>query len=202
MNAGIKLESIQFGVTNDKGKDLSRVGADIAEIIRLKTQESEKDKGENDEKMMTKIMAKIKRGKKLSSKETTYLKEHNPELYLQYLRIRRMADALESQLKSASSKEEVNDIIMFSMGSISDKDPYKEFIIAALNEVVKEFKNSDAYNMLPSQSEEACDEKKASKDKRQEGDSAEAGEDDDFDPMSWSPLQEIVDSMPTFDSPA
>ena len=202
MNAGIKLESIQFGVTNDKGKDLSRLGADIAETIRLKTQESEKDKGENDEKMMTKIMAKIKRGKKLSSKETTYLKEHNPELYLQYLRIRRMADALESQLKSASSKEEVNDIIMFSMGSISDKDPYKEFIIAALNEVVKEFKNSDAYNMLPSQSEEACDEKKASKDKKQEGDSVEAGEEDDFDPMSWSPLQEIVDSMPTFDSPA
>ena len=202
MNAGIKLESIQFGVTNDKGKDLSRLGADIAETIRLKTQESEKDKGENDEKMMTKIMAKIKRGKKLSSKETTYLKEHNPELYLQYLRIRRMADALESQLKSASSKEEVNDIIMFSMGSISDKDPYKEFIIAALNEVVKEFKNSDAYNMLPSQSEEACDEKKASRDKKQEGDSEEAGEEDDFDPMSWSPLQEIVDSMPTFDSPA
>ncbi len=202
MNSGIKLESIQFGVTNDKGKDLSRVGADIAETIRLKTQESEKDKGENDEKMMTKIMAKIKRGKKLSSKETTYLKEHNPELYLQYLRIRRMADALESQLKSASSKEEVNDIIMFSMGSISDKDPYKEFIIAALNEVVKEFKNSDAYSMLPSESEEACDEKKASKDNKQEGDSVEAGEEDDFDPMSWSPLQEIVDSMPTFDSPA
>ena len=202
MNAGIKLESIQFGVTNDKGKDLSRLGADIAETIRLKTQESEKDKGENDEKMMTKIMAKIKRGKKLSSKETTYLKEHNPELYLQYLRIRRMADALESQLKSASSKEEVNDIIMFSMGSISDKDPYKEFIIAALNEVVKEFKNSDAYSVLPSQSEEACDEKKASRDKKQEGDSEEAGEEDNFDPMSWSPLQEIVDSMPTFDSPA
>lgn len=202
MNAGIKLESIQFGVTNDKGKDLSRLGSHIAETIRLKTQESEKDKGENDEKMMTKIMAKIKRGNKLSSKETTYLKEHNPELYLQYLRIRRMADALESQLKSASSKEEVNDIIMFSMGSISDKDPYKEFIIAALNEVVKEFKNSDAYSMLPSQSEEACDEKKASKDKKQEGDSVEAGEDDDLDPMSWSPLQEIVDSMPTFDSPA
>ena len=202
MNTGIKLESIQFGVTNDKGKDLSRLGADIAETIRLKTQESEKDKGENDEKMMTKIMSKIKRGKKLSSKETTYLKEHNPELYLQYLRIRRIADALESQLKSASSKEEVNDIIMFSMGSISDKDPYKEFIIAALNEVVKEFKNYDTYSMLPSQSEEACDEKKASKDKKQEGDSVEAGEEDDFDPMSWSPLQEIVDSMPTFDSPA
>ena len=27
-------------------------------------------------------------------------------------------------------------------------------------------------------------------------------DDDSFDPMEWSPLQDVIDSMPTFDSPA
>ena len=36
-----------------------------------------------------------------TSKEETYLKEHNPELYQQYVRIRKMAEALEHQLEKA-----------------------------------------------------------------------------------------------------
>ncbi|CBK73144.1 hypothetical protein CIY_01740 [Butyrivibrio fibrisolvens 16/4] len=111
-----------------------------------------------------------------------------------------MAEAMASRLKHANSKEEVNDIIMQSISGISDKDPYKEFIVAALNEVAKEFKNSDAYGELPATSEEANEKKKSSP--NNDEDSFSKDNSDDFDPMSWSPLQELVDAMPTFDAPA
>ena len=149
---------------------------------------------ESDERMMAKIRAKVKRGKKLSSKEETYLKTHDPELYLQYMRIRKMAKCLENQLKTANSKEEVNDIIYQFMNSVPDKDPYKDAIINALEEVVKEFKNSDAFQQLPATSEEGSENESSAKDSEDED------SEDSFDPMSWSPLQEVIDAMPTFDA--
>ena len=197
------MENFNFEVPNDSKKDKVRLGEEIASKIREQVRESSNDKSQNDEKMMRKIMAKLKSGKKLTTKEENYLKQHNPELYLQYLRIRRMAEALESRLKNADSKEEVNDIIMESLSAISDKDPYKEYIIAALDEVAKEFKNSDGYEALPATSEEASEKVGSSGKSEVKNDSLDdENSEDDFDPMSWSPLQEIVDSMPTIDFPA
>lgn len=204
LGAGIKMKNFNFEVSNDSKKDRARLGEEIASKIREQVHESSNDKSQNDEKMMRKIMAKLKSGKKLTTKEENYLKQHNPELYLQYLRIRRMAEALESRLKNADSKEEVNDIIMESLSAISDKDPYKEYIVAALDEVAKEFKNSDGYEALPATSEEAAEKNGSPKKADGKSDSSDDDEnsDDDFDPMRWSPLQEIVDSMPTIDFPA
>lgn len=203
LGASIKMKNFNFEVPNDSKKDRARLGEEIASKIREQVRESSNDKSQNDEKMMRKIMAKLKSGKKLTTKEENYLKQHNPELYLQYLRIRRMAEALESRLKNADSKEEVNDIIMESLSAISDKDPYKEYIIAALDEVAKEFKNSDGYEALPATSEEASEKAGSSGKSEGKNDSSDdENSEDDFDPMSWSPLQEIVDSMPTIDFPA
>ncbi len=203
LGASIKMENFNSEVPNDSKKDRARLGEEIASKIREQVRESSNDKSQNDEKMMRKIMAKLKSGKKLTTKEENYLKQHNPELYLQYLRIRRMAEALESRLKNADSKEEVNDIIMESLSAISDKDPYKEYIIAALDEVAKEFKNSDGYEALPATSEEASEKAGSSGKSEGKNDSSDdKNSEDDFDPMSWSPLQEIVDSMPTIDFPA
>lgn len=203
LGASIKMKNFNFEVPNDSKKDRARLGEEIASKIREQVRESSNDKSQNDEKMMRKIMAKLKSGKKLTTKEENYLKQHNPELYLQYLRIRRMAEALESRLKNADSKEEVNDIIMESLSAISDKDPYKEYIIAALDEVAKEFKNSDGYEALPATSEEASEKAGSSGKSEGKNDSSDdKNSEDDFDPMSWSPLQEIVDSMPTIDFPA
>jgi len=150
---------------------------------------------ESDERMMAKIRAKVKRGKKLSSKEETYLKTHDPELYLQYMRIRKMTKCLENQLKNANSKEEVNDIIYQFMNSVPDKDPYKDAIINALEEVVKEFKNSDAFQKLPATSDDVVEQENALGE-----DSATDNQEDTFDPMSWTPLQDVIDAMPTFDA--
>ena len=182
----------------DNEKNTVSLGAEIASKIRETVQEFNKDSEKTDEKMMGRIKAKLKSGKKLSSKEESYLKQHDPELYIQYLRIRRMAMTLENQLKNADSKEEVNNIILHSYMSVSDKDPYKEYIIAALQEVEKEFKNTESFQQLPATSDEAHEHKKSSS--KKDEDSFET--DDDFDPMTWSPLQEIADAMPTFDSPA
>lgn len=200
IQANIKMDTIKFDVSVAHEKSKEKLGSEIAASIRDKIEESKNNSDQNDEKMMTRIMAKIKSGKRLSQKEESYLKQHNPDLYLQYVRIRRMAEAMASRLKHANSKEEVNDIIMQSISGISDKDPYKEFIVAALNEVAKEFKNSDAYGELPATSEEANEKKKSSP--NNDEDSFSKDNSDDFDPMSWSPLQELVDAMPTFDAPA
>ncbi len=180
------------------------ISQQIANTIRKVQEESSNSNKENDEKLMARIQAKIKRGKKLSSKEETYLKEHNPELYMQYVRIRKMAQCLENQLKHAKSKEEVNDIIFHSLNSISDKDPYKEAIINALQEVIKDFQKSDAFQKLPPTDEEALNHKKSKKtdnNEEQDNDTEDCSNttDDDFDPMTWSPLQDVIDTMPTFE---
>ncbi len=104
---------------------------------------------------------------------------------------------MEQRLKNAQSKEEVNDIIYQSLNSVSDDDPYKEAIVNAMEEAIKDFKKSDAYQKLPDTREEAK-EAKEEKPKDAKKSKSEA-EDDSFDPMSWSPLQELIDAMPTFE---
>ena len=186
--------------TPDTNQSISQ---QISNTIRKVQEDAKHSNKESDEKLMSKIQAKIKSGKKLTSKEETYLKEHNPELYMQYLRIRKMAQCLENQLKHAKSKEEVNDIIFQAFNSISDKDEYKEAIVNALNEVVKDFQHSDAFQKLPATNEEALNHKKSKKaaTNEEDNDSYEltGSANDDFDPMTWTPLQDVIDAMPTFE---
>jgi hypothetical protein len=147
------------------------------------------------EKMNARIYAKLKSGKKLSVKEEQFLRSTNPQLYAQYLRIRAMADSMENRLKQARSKEEANQIITSALSSVSDKDPYKQYVVAALDETAKEFKKSDAYAKLPDKKEDAKKQKGSGQGKEDPDVSADS---DDFDPMTWSPLQEIIDAQPTF----
>ncbi len=88
----------------------------------------------------------------------------------------------------------MNDIIYQFMNSVPDKDPYKDAIINALEEVIKEFKNSDAFQKLPATSEEGSENESSAMDSEDED------SEDSFDPMSWSPLQDVIDAMPTFDA--
>ena len=188
---------------NNESKSGQYVSNQLTDVVRRLKEQSTMANKEDDSKMMEKIQAKIKRGKKLTSKEETYLKEHNPELYQQYVRIRKMAEALEQQLKNANSKEEVNDIIFKSINGVSDKDPFKAAIVAAMDEVIKDFKKSDGYKNLPDKKEDVAEDKiKSKKRAKNEDDKGTLGngndEDDDFDVMSWTPLQEVIDAMPVF----
>ena len=190
-------------ILNNESKSGQYVSNQLTDVVRRLKEQSTMANKEDDSKMMEKIQAKIKSGKRLTAKEETYLKEHNPELYQQYLRIRRMAEALEHQLEKADSKEEVNDIIFHALNGISDKDPYKAAIVAAIDEVIKEFKKSDGYKNLPDKKEDVAEDK--IKTKKREKNVADKGilgngndEDDDFDAMAWTPLQEVIDAMPVF----
>lgn len=193
MQISFDLGTMSFSDVKTNGKSISK---NLTDVVRKLQEESSPSEKQNDSKMMEKIQAKIKRGKKLTSKEETYLKEHNPELYQQYLRIRRMAEALEHRLENAQSKEEVNDIIFQSINSVSDKDPYKAAIVAAMDEVIKEYKKSDGYKNLPATNEEI--EEGRRKTTNSEKDKSEDSEEEEFDAMSWTPLQEVIDALPTF----
>ena len=198
--------NITYSITTNTFSTLDStqsISQQLINTIRKVQEEASNSNKQSDEKMEARIQAKIKSGKKLTSKEEIYLKEHNPELYMQYLRIRKMAQCLEDRLKHAKSKEEVNDIIFQTFNSISDKDEYKEAIINALNEVVKDFQHSDVFQKLPATNEEALNHNNSKNPNSNDGgnntdDRIEPSE-DNFDPMTWSPLQDVINAMPTFD---
>jgi hypothetical protein len=192
----INLNTVYENTFNSESeKKTLRSGLELAEYLAEKiNNNSDSMSDEEKEKMRARIEAKLKSGKKLTSEEEQFLQETDPQLYMQYKRIRGMADNMASQLKHAKTKQQANDIITTSMSSVSDKDPYKEYVLAAMNEVAKEFKKSPGYSRLPEKDSDLNQNKTASAN----SDDSE----DDFDPMAWTPLQEIIDSMPTFHASA
>lgn len=112
------------------------------------------DEEELRKEMEAKILRKLKAGKRLTSEEMQYLKQYNPELYIHAVRIEVKRRSLEEQLKHARSKEEVADIQIMAMGSVSKKDPVKEYMVAAIQETVSAFKETADYKRLPERTEE------------------------------------------------
>jgi hypothetical protein len=106
------------------------------------------------------------------------------------------------QLKHAKTKQQANTIIMTSTASVSDKDPYKEYVLAAMYKEADDYKSTKAYQKLPDTDAELKKKKhvKANDDCKKNNEDEDS--DEDFDPMAWSPLQEVIDSMPKFDMPA
>lgn len=175
--------------------------AQITQYVVFKMRNSICDQMTEEQKtnLNGKIQQKLKSGKKLSKKEAQYLKETNPQMYIQYMRIQAKAEALAEQLKHAKTKQQANNIIMASAASVSDKDPYKEYIMAAINKVADDYKSAPGYQRLPSTEADLQKRKNAETNSHFEKDGEE--QDKEFDPMSWSPLQEIIDAMPKFDVP-
>lgn len=111
-----------------------------------------------------KIMQKLRSGKKLTSEEMNYLRVKNPQLYAQAARVQAMRENLKKQLENCRSKEEVEKVYGNSVSMVSKNDPMKEAIVAAYDDVMKEFKKTDKYQALP-QKEEDADEKTVSNEK-------------------------------------
>ena len=103
---------------------------------------------------MAKIMAKLKSGKNLTQEELNYLRLHNQQLYMTAMRVKYQKEALKNRLKSCKSKEEAQEVIDSATAGISKNDPDKEYIIAGLREVEKEFKKSEYYTRLPEKKED------------------------------------------------
>lgn len=111
-----------------------------------------------------KIMQKLRSGKKLTSEEMNYLRVKNPQMYAQAARVQAMRENLKNQLENCRSKEEVEKVYGNSVSMVSKNDPMKEAIVAAYEDVTKEFKKTDKYQALP-QKEEDADEKTVKKEK-------------------------------------
>lgn len=168
---------------------------ELAQYIIESVNDVEKMSEEDRAKMDARIIAKLKSGNKLSQKELDYLRKTNPIMYAHAMRVQRMAEAIEEQLKHAKSKEEADSIISASLSGISKNDPDREYIYAAVNRISTEFHKSGAYEKLPNTVEEG------DKKNRESGDvfsDAEDEDDEGFDLKNWSPLTEVYDSMPTF----
>lgn len=148
--------------------------------------------------MLSRIMGKLKSGKKLSAKELDFLRRTDPILYAHALRVQRMAEALKQQLSHAKSKQEANDMITSAIAGVSDKDPDKEYLLAAYNEVSKNFHKSPAYQRLPNTPEDAKKKKKRTIRMLIFPDDEDTNDDTD-DLLSWTPLQEIIDAAPTLE---
>ena len=168
---------------------------ELAQYIIESGNDVEKMSEEDRAKMDARIMAKLKSGNKLSHKELDYLRKTNPIMYAHAMRVQRMAEAIEEQLKHAKSKEEADSIISASLSGISKNDPDREYIYAAVNRISTEFHKSGAYEKLPNTVEEGDKKNRESEDVFSD---AEDEDDEGFDLKNWSPLTEVYDSMPTF----
>ena len=191
--------TLHLNLNKEEQKKITTVN-ELAEYVLAKSVGCEDLSDEEKERMDAKIMATLKAGKKLSQKEMEYLRRTNPMMYAQAMRIQKMAEAVEEQLKHARSKEEANRIVSSAISGISKNDPYKEYIVAAINRVSTEFHKSGAYNKLPNTIEDA--KKKGAHTNNVEFSDGEENDEDEFDLMNWSPLTEVYDSMPTFSAGA
>lgn len=106
-------------------------------------------------KLEAKIRAKLENGKRLSAEEMNYLKRYNPVLYAIAFRVEMKRKNIENRLKNATSKEEVEQIQAEALGTIKKDDVAKQYLVAAVWDAVKEFKESKEYKKLPETEEEA-----------------------------------------------
>ena len=130
-----------------KPADLRQYFKCIEDKIK-KTEFTPEEQKANKEKT-DKIMAKLKAGKKLTSKDMAFLQNTNFDAYIHALRVQQTRKNLVSALKHAKSKAQANLIIARALGSIDERDPDKEILIAAINDISDKFKKSTAYQRLP-----------------------------------------------------
>lgn len=144
-------------------KSLAQIRAEFAEELMDKIRGTDFESEEERIKFQKKIERKIKSGKKLSRKEMNYLRKYNPYMYCQMVRVQRKREALKERLKHCRSKEEAQRVMRDAFSSISDKDPVREAMVAAVQNVSEQFRSSEAYKKLPDTEEDLKKIKKVEK---------------------------------------
>lgn len=146
------------------------------------------------EKYHQNILAKIESGKKLSSQELAYLRANDPRAYQKARRMEQKRQWLEQQMKKCKSKQEVREVVEDAIGHVSEKDPDRDAIIATYQDAYQEFRKTARYRRLPDTRKEAEEEEKQGKRRSQpleEGDPEE---------LARTPLSEVYDALPVFDT--
>ena len=141
------MDGVDIDMNTMKLADLRQYFKCFEDKIK-KTEFTPEEQKSNKEKT-DKIMAKLKAGKKLTSKDMAFLQNTNFDAYIHALRVQQTRKNLVSALKHAKSKAQANLIIARALGSIDERDPDKEPLIAAINDIADKFKKSTAYQRLP-----------------------------------------------------
>ena len=124
---------------------------------------------EEKKKFVQKLYRKLESGKKLSADEMQYLRKNDPVTYAKAAKVQVLRESLKKQLKSATSKEKAADIYTQAMSRISEDDPARKEIMAAYDDVYKEFRKSDEYKALPNTEKEAKEKEANNKNKNAQG---------------------------------
>lgn len=124
---------------------------------------------EEKKKFVQKLYRKLESGKKLSADEMQYLRKNDPVTYAKAAKVQVLRESLKKQLKSATPKEKAADIYTQAMSRISEDDPARKEIMAAYDDVYKEFRKSDEYKALPNTEKEAKEKEANNKNKNAQG---------------------------------
>lgn len=176
------MGGVDIDMNTMKPADLRQYFKCIEDKIK-KTEFTPEEQKANKEKT-DKIMAKLKAGKKLTSKDMTFLQNTNFDAYIHALRVQQTRKNIVSALKHAKSKAQVNLIIARALGSIDERDPDKELLIAAINDIADKFKKSSAYQHLPETDRDAKKKDRVNQFSDEAEDDDEDDETDDFNDKS------------------
>ncbi len=187
----VKMNTVIETANENKIATLREICDDIKKKTGPLAKMSEEEKNER----LAKIIAKLKSGKRLSEEELAFLRCVDRNMYAHALRVQKMAESMKNQLKHAKSKEDANRIISQAMSGISENDPDREYMVAAVNRVASDFHKSKQYNALPATEDEA-----GKKHRTVDRELFKQDEDNSFDPDNWSPIHEVLENMPSFEA--
>lgn len=134
--------------------NLAQIHRELAQQIMDRIRGNEFESEEEQQKFQAKIENKIKSGAKLSQKEMNYLCKYNPYMYHQMVRVQQKREALKERLKHCRTKEEAQRAIGDAFTTINKEDPAREAMVAAVQNVSRQFCSSNAYQKLPNTEED------------------------------------------------
>lgn len=156
-----KVTKTPESIVMDSNKTKQQIYSEIRSLLKDKLDESldptSKMSDEEKADYERRINEKIKNGEKLTEAELQYIRIKSPYLYTMIARVQMQRQALEDRLKSCKSKEEVQDTYNFYVSNISKKDPAKEPLMAAYDNVTTEFKKTFQYKSLPEKRKDVKD---------------------------------------------
>ena len=162
-------------------KNLAQMREEVVEQVKDKICGTDFENEAERIKFQEKIERKIKSGAKLSQKEMNYLRRYNPYMYQHMVRVQQKRESLKEQLKHCRTKEEAHQAMSAAFSSISDEDPVREAMVAAVANVSEQYRSSETYKKLPNTREDLKklqNPKKISSDpfKQDEEDAGDGGE--------------------------
>ncbi|MGN0483663.1 MAG: hypothetical protein ACI4HI_08940 [Lachnospiraceae bacterium] len=146
----LNLRELVSGKAQEK---TTNIGQYLHERVQTDWDGTEEEK----KKKQAKIYAKIQSGARLSAQEMRFVQEYMPEMYPAVLRQQKLREMALHAFENCRSKEEVAQTEQRLYSGISENDPNREMMVAAIVSAKKEFQETGGYKNLP---QELPDEKK------------------------------------------